>query len=80
MLGMQAWNEEWTEKAGYVRTGASPGALPSVCPLALEAPSPCSEVGLAWQEKGWWGNGEVCYFRLAASRISRWRLSRRGFW
>ena len=24
------------------RTGASPGALPSVCPAALEAPSPCS--------------------------------------
>ena len=46
------------------RTGASPGALPSVCPLALEAPSPCSAAVLAWRRKMWWRDGQVVTFSL----------------
>lgn len=62
------------------RTGASPGALPSVWPAALDAPSPCSVDGLVrrmWMYEGKRGSS---YSQLVASGISRWRQSRQGSW
>lgn len=62
------------------RTGASPGALPSVWPPALDAPSPCSGNGLTRRTRIYEGKRGSCHSQLVASGISRWRLSRRVSW
>lgn len=59
-----------TEWEGIVpkcrRTGASPGALPSVWPAALDAPSPCSVDMLAKRTRMYEEKRESPYSQLVA--------------
>ena len=77
VLRRREWGEKRMEEGTY---GCFAGRFAFGVPAGVGGAFAvlCGSVGLAIEDVVM--GGEVWYFRLAVSKISRWRLSRRGFW